>query len=106
MSKMTLVQQNALVAINSKYDEMDASERKNWGKAFTGWLDVTGDFDVRTVHKLHDLGLIEFQGVTNVHSIMRRGSFGRWLGGTRNVLSTQILVKPTVEGRQRQAALS
>jgi len=94
MAKLSTAQEKALAEIRAQYAALDAAERKNWGKAYTGWVDMSGT-NPRTLHALADAGLIVFRGERRTHSEQRRGAFGRTAGmGTRLVASVQLLVRP------------
>lgn len=92
-------QREALARIVSAFDAMDANERARWGKPFEGFVDA-GDPRRQTIERLEALGLIEVKREHLVSTSLRRGAYGRWLGGTRRYTDVGFQFRPTEKGRQ------
>jgi hypothetical protein len=59
------------------------------------------DMPLRTRDALIDRGLVEIGARhTSEHHDLRRGSFGRWIGGSVTRTEGYVRLRPTVEGRK------
>ncbi len=102
--KLTPAQRAALAHVVKAWDAANAREIARWGEGLRSGVSVTtgahGDVrDVRTLHAIHALGLIELAARTQSDNQLNRGAFGRWIGGSHDVSYTTFTAKPTVLGR-------
>lgn len=91
----------ALRAIVRAFDAANAKEKARWGKALAdiNVLDA-GNINPRTFRALADAGLILFSTKTHTAAHLRRGAYGRRLGGTRSEFVVNVFVAPTDSGRR------
>ncbi len=88
--KLTPAQAKALLAIDGAKPE-PGTETVLWTKAMGRYT---------TLHALEDLGLVQFRCVHSEHSDLRRGAYGRWIGGTVRWTSSTFLVMLTADGHE------
>lgn len=100
MKTPTATQIETLRTIVAEYDAAALNERVRWGKELTGGIaasrNATG---YRSVHALIDLGMLTFASHIESHETLRKGSWGKRLGGTRQHRSVVLVVKPTAAAR-------
>lgn len=102
---MTPVQRAALAAITASWDLASANNLRRWGHPLAHGIDVAigrgeGRLDIRTLVALEDAGLVVVERYTQHAESLRRGSYGRWIGGSVRRDYTTMLVKPTAAGRK------
>lgn len=102
---MTPVQRAALASIIRSWDIASDNNRRRWGHPLSGGIDVVigrgdGRIDIRSLVALEDAGLIAVERALHEAERLRRGSYGRWIGGTVRTPYTSMLVKPTAAGRK------
>lgn len=96
---------DALGKIIDQYDQDVAFQHKRWGEASAARLAEEGIdpaliCNYRTIHALADCKLIEITSMTpKYQERLRKGSFGKRLGGTVKDHYIQFIVKPTDAGR-------
>jgi hypothetical protein len=104
--KLKPTQDKALYAIVEEYDRAVAAERERWGEASAAAVAAKGIDPAllvkghRTLHALEDRGMITRKSETrDFGERLRKGSWGRRLGGTVTDRYTQHLVVPTPAAR-------
>ena len=102
--------------IVNTFDAAVERERAHWGATSAEQMRARGvalaDVNVgldrqisfRDVHALAERGLLRVETTRNSESSLRRGSYGRWLGGSLQREFTTARVTPTDEGRGQIAA--
>ncbi len=101
---LSTAQRAALRAIIDRYDRAVQGERSRWGDEAASFVTAKGveisDVGYRTLHALKDRGLIDLQYRTARGESLRRGAYGRWIGGTRKYEGTIFFAVPTPLGRE------
>lgn len=102
---MTPVQRTALARIVQSWDLASANNIRRWGHPLAHGIDVVvgrgeGRVDIRTLTALEDAGFVDVERFQQDAERLRRGSYGRWIGGTVQWTYTSLLVKPTAAGRK------
>lgn len=102
--KLSAAQEGALRAVVDRYDRMVQSERSRWGEESASIVAGKGveiaDVDYRTLHALENRGLVRLRYGEAGGESLRRGAFGRWIGGTRKYTDTIFFATPTDLGRK------
>ena len=109
MASKTLspTQTQALRTLITHYRQGLATEAALWGQASadsmaTKGLDVAGwGFKTSTWHALANAGMVTFTARTLTHESLRRGPYGKWIGGTVSHSDTTLIVRPTAEALKR-----
>lgn len=106
---ITPAQAEALARVVAEFDRANASNIARWGEPLRGLVAVvTGAHagtpgwvarDVRTLHALRDAGLIDLTATVERGEALRRGSYGRWIGGTSRRTWVAFAARPTPAGR-------
>ena len=97
---LTPAQQKALDAIVARYLAEVAWEREHWGDASADRLAERGVFvsdlaSIATLRALARKAAIEITDAVPTRSQeLRRGAFGRWLGGTRDTFHSRLIARP------------
>lgn len=104
MKKLSPTQVSALRDVVTRFDDAVARELKNWGAASAAKVAVNGvdespDFALPTMNALIDRGMVTFTSHHGEHNSLRRGAYGRWIGGsvTRHFATRRYV--PTEKGR-------
>ena len=101
---LAAVQRDALRTIIDRYDRYVQRERARWGEESASFVAAKGieitDVDYRILHALKDQGLIRLQYKEARGESLRKGAFGRLIGGTRKHTSTIFFAAPTQIGRE------
>jgi hypothetical protein len=105
--KLSSVQKETLRTIVDRYDRAVQSEHKRWGEESARFVadkgvEISG-VDYRTLHALENRGLIRLRYSKTHGETLRRGAFGRWIGGTRKYEGTIFFAAPTDLGRRTAA---
>lgn len=97
----------ALARIVDAWDRASSQNVERWGVPLKHGIGVTTGTDtgsvardVRTLHALHEAGLIDLVPRTEVADKLCRGSYGRWIGGAERVTYVTFSAKPTERGRE------
>ena len=103
--KLSSAQRDALLMIVERYDHAVRAERSRWGEESAQFVadkgvEVPATVDYRTLHALKDRGLIKLQTREARGESLRKGAFGRLIGGTHKYTSTIFLAAPTPLGRE------
>lgn len=112
--KLTAAQRSALADIVNAWDTANEHQIARWGAPLRGGVTLIAGrstlnhsltFDIRTIRALEDAGLIAVERY-DVHSeSLRRGSYGRWIGGSTRRVQTGMNAKPTAAGRRALEAV-
>lgn len=98
------VQRAALSSIIDRYDRAVQKERARWGDESASFVAAKGieiaDIGYRTLHALENRGLLDLKYEKTRGERLRRGAFGRWIGGTRKSEATSFFAIPTPLGRE------
>ncbi len=110
MSKTNLsaTQTAALAEIIARWDDMSAKELARWGKTFVpggSFIDAV-QYRNATLHVLREKGMITIRTAVHTAERLRRGAYGKWIGGTRLYSETALNVCPTDAGRKFIAEVS
>jgi hypothetical protein len=109
--KLSDAQHRALSAIVNTHDAAVADELKRWGAESStslekrglplGTIELRADtkISVTTLWSLESKGLVTVKAERSEHESLRRGDYGRWIGGTKSHLETTFVVRPTEAGR-------
>jgi hypothetical protein len=107
MKTLSTAQLAALAAIVAQFDAENARNVALWGKSLAGRIAVDGlGLNPRTVRALADTPYIDWQAVTHTGSVLRRGAYGRWIGGAKTVRVVSTYARPTDAGRAYLAAVA
>ena len=87
---MTDAQTRMLAEIVAEYAEANAAEIARWGTPLTGIAWPTS----RTLGVLERKGLVDVTRTTHTTETLRRGAYGRWLGGSNRRAYTVAIVRP------------
>ena len=103
--RMSKAQREWLGIVIAEYDATILREFRNWGVESTLQLAEKGilmtGLPFRTRDALIDAGLLEVgKRGSNEHQELRRGSFGRWIGGSRTRVEGWVTLRPTATGRK------
>ncbi len=103
VKKLSDAQRRALRVIVDRYDRAVRDERARWGeesaqRIVANGVDVPG-FGYRTLHALADRGLVTIKTHEGRGEELRKGAFGRLVGGTRKYHYTVFFAAPTDLGR-------
>lgn len=102
MRKLSSAQEKALVWIVTEWDRRSQKELERWGKSFVqgrNFVDLDPQFRFATGHRLEELGMITMRTYRGQSEHLRRGSYGRWIGGSVSTSYVQLNVCPTDAGR-------
>lgn len=102
---MTPVQRTALATIVRSWDVASANNVRRWGHPLAHGIDVVvgrgeGRVDIRSLVALETAGYVAVERFAAHTESLRRGSYGRWIGGSVRREYTTMLVKPTAAGRK------
>jgi hypothetical protein len=101
--RLTPTQRTALISIVDRFDRAVRDERTRWGEESATRVAARGvetfEFDYRTLHALANRGLVRLTSAESRGEELRRGSFGRWIGGTRKSSHVILFAAPTDLGR-------
>jgi hypothetical protein len=102
-------QRKLLAAIIEEYDRAVKNEAKNWGAQGAARVAKRGievslilsrlKANYKSIHALGDAGAIKWENAGNWNEVLRKGKFGRMLGGTRQVWASAFIVVPLDAGR-------
>jgi len=100
--KLSAAQHKALRTIVDQYDRAIQSERTRWGEESAQFVANKGvaivDISLRILHALEDRGLIRLKYGQVSGEKLRKGAFGRLIGGTRKSTDTAFFAAPTPLG--------
>jgi len=101
--KLSSTQSAVLRTIVDRYDRAVQSERSRWGEESAQFVaskgvEVSG-IRHQTLHALENLGLIRLKYGQARGEQLRKGAFGRLIGGTRKWTDTTFFAAPTPLGR-------
>jgi hypothetical protein len=96
-----------LISIVDRFDRAVRDERARWGEMSAARVAARGvettEFDYRTLHALANRGLVQLTTAEGSGEELRRGAFGRWIGGTRKSRFVILFAAPTDLGRVEAA---
>jgi hypothetical protein len=108
----TSAQLRLLRAIVDEYDRQNADEMRTWKRPLAGFIDVWSAIQAAhlrrntdTIWAIKKAGLISMETVTERHTQLRKGYYGRWIGGSEAYGEIGFKVKPTDAGRELLARL-
>jgi hypothetical protein len=116
VNPLSPTQRATLRSIVNTFDAAVERERAHWGAPSAEQMRAKGialaDVNVgldrkisfRDVHALAERGLLRVETTRHSETSLRRGSYGRWLGGSRQREFITARVTPTEEGRRQIAA--
>ncbi len=91
---------DALRVIVAEYDAAVLNEKTRWGGELKGGVTAhDGRNGYRTVHALIDRGMLTFETARTEAEWLRKGSWGKRLGGTHRRVLVTLIVKPTDAAR-------
>lgn len=100
---LSAIQHAALRTIIDRYDRAVREERSRWGDESASFVAAKG-VEIsgihRTLHALKTRGWIQLQYGEARGERLRRGAFGRRIGGTHKYSDTIFFVAPTSSGRE------
>jgi len=105
-SKLSPAQQRYLVAMVRVFAKANKTELKNWGNRIE-WvseaevasaLGKSADQIYRTGNKVIGAGFAELKTTQSKVSVLDKGPFGKWYGGTRSWTQVDRYVRPTKSG--------
>jgi hypothetical protein len=104
MRRLTAVQRAALRAIVAEYDRAVAFERVRWGDKSADVVAARGICAdsialQSTVMALESRGLVQIRRHDVRGEKLRKGAFGKFLGGTKTWTETSFSAAPTDTGR-------
>lgn len=99
--KLSATQDTALRTLVAKFDEKNAANMARWGQEITriNACDALDSYDYRTLFALERAGYITVECVRGESEHLRRGSYGRWIGGTVKTPHVNHIVRITDAGR-------
>lgn len=98
--KLSPVMLDALRKLVAEYDAAVLNERVRWGAELKGGIDASGaSKSYRTIHALIDRGMLTFERCPKTTETLRKGSWGKLLGGTNKHYIGILIVKPTDAAR-------
>lgn len=102
--KLSSTQRDALRMVIDRYDRAVQSERARWGEESASFVAAKGveisGVGYRTLHALENLGLIRLKYREARGESLRKGAFGRLIGGTHKYTNTIFIATPTPLGRE------
>jgi hypothetical protein len=102
MSKTNHTASAALALLVRDYDAAVSGERARWGDVSASHVAEKGvelDVEDRTMNDLIDRGLAVMTTAQGTGNELRRGAFGRWIGGSRTRTFVVRFYRPTDAGR-------
>ena len=102
--KLSATQRDTLRTVVERYDRAVQGERARWGDESASFVankgvEISG-VDYRTLHTLENQGLIHLKYGKALGESLRKGAFGRRIGGTRKWTDTIFFAAPTQLGRE------
>lgn len=98
---MTDKQKEALIKIVQRYRLAVNAEQERWGiesaKNIAARGIIVSDIHRRILDALHEQGFLELAISSGTSSSLRRGAYGRWIGGTKSTTYTTQFWKPTAK---------
>jgi len=104
---LTLVQERLLTRLAAVYARYDAARMRRVGKPYDGSIQfIPSRAEPRaSLEALEAAGLVTIERHKESQTRLRRGSYGRWTGGTVTHEYTELLVRPTDAGLALAEAL-
>lgn len=103
-TKLSPVQSEALRTLVVKYRQAVATEGALWGQKSANALAEKGvcvdgwNVAFPTWRALERAGLVTVRTRQTEHESLRRGAYGRWIGGSKTRTETSFTVRPTAAG--------
>lgn len=99
--KLSPAQDKALRAIVAGFDARNAANVARWGSQIStvNACDVLESYDYRTLFALERAGYITVECYSHGTERLRKGSWGRLLGGTHQSVVVNHMVRPTDAAR-------
>lgn len=102
--KLSPTQEQVLREIVTRYNRDVEFERARWGEESAQRVAGRGvpavEHPYRTLHALEKAGLLTLRYSESEASDFRRGSYGRWIGGTTTHAFVNTFALPTQKGQE------
>ena len=104
---MTLAQERLLTRLAAVFARYDRTHRRRTGKPYEGSVQfIPSRAEPRaSLEALEAAGLVTVKRSEATQVRLRRGSYGRWIGGTTTYEYAELLVRPTDAGLALAEAL-